>query len=77
MNKPLPRDLPCFTTADEQRDIVNGAVAAGLAKILRMPQVGPDDPKLLENMKLWETQGRDAWLCKELDRLESMDWSKK
>ena len=71
MNRILPRDLPCYTTSDEQDGIARGFHSAALAALLKEPvdPSVPDDPKLLENEKLWESGDKDGWLDAELTRL--------
>ena len=63
------RDLPCFTTADEMRPVVDGALVQALTEMMNTPAdpSAPVDPQLLENMKLWDD--KDAFMAAELKRI--------
>ena len=71
------RDLPCFTTQNEMRPIVDGALVQALTEMMNTPADPsvPDDPALLENMKLWDD--KDAFMAAELKRIKEKFRGKK
>ena len=69
--KPEPHQLPCHTTSDELRPIVNAALVKALTDLMNQPD-DPDkpvDPRILENQKVWESGNKDLWLELELKRI--------
>ena len=70
MNRPIPKDLPCFTTSNEMDGIARAGQSSGFAELLNKPidPTIPDDPEMLENEKLFLAGKKDEWFEKEMTR---------
>ena len=72
-----PNALPCITTAAEMKPVMDGIMVQALTNLMNAPvdPSVPDDPALLENMKLWDD--KEAFLAAELLRIKAKFRGKK